>query len=157
MGRGTKSSAPQLCSAPASAPRRKRVPSPNTEPACAWCLGRIVRRSLGRLPPSSQQPASPCAWTVGRVIIFTRRTPLLPELPSSDPLALGLSVSFSESCLSCRPPPLGMPPGPRRSERTRRPKALFSSQKLLQNFSDSPSHQIFRRMHRVLNIDKNKN
>jgi len=35
--------------------------------------------------------------------------------------------------------------------------ALFSSQKILQIFSDSPSHQIFRRMHRVLNIDENKN
>jgi hypothetical protein len=36
-------------------------------------------------------------------------------------------------------------------------QALFSFQKILQNFSDSPSHQIFRRMHEVLNIDKNKN
>jgi len=27
----------------------------------------------------------------------------------------------------------------------------------LQNFLDSPSHQIFRRMHEVLNIDENKN
>ena len=36
-------------------------------------------------------------------------------------------------------------------------KALFSFRKILQNFSDSPSHQIFRRMHKVLNIDKNKN
>jgi len=36
-------------------------------------------------------------------------------------------------------------------------KALFSSQKILQNFSDSPSHRIFRRMHEVLNIDENKN
>ena len=35
--------------------------------------------------------------------------------------------------------------------------ALFSSPKILQNFSDSPSHRIFRRMHEVLNIDKNKN
>jgi len=34
--------------------------------------------------------------------------------------------------------------------------ALFSSLKILQNFSDSPSHRIFRRMHGVLNIDKNK-
>jgi hypothetical protein len=40
-----------------------------------------------------------------------------------------------------------------------RPKgwALFSSQKVLQNFSDFSSHRIFRRMHGVLNIDKNKN
>jgi hypothetical protein len=30
------------------------------------------------------------------------------------------------------------------------------TKKILQNFSDSPSHQIFRRMHEVLNIDKNK-
>jgi len=37
------------------------------------------------------------------------------------------------------------------------PKALFSSQKILQNFSDFSSHRIFRRMHEVLNIDKNKN
>jgi hypothetical protein len=36
-------------------------------------------------------------------------------------------------------------------------KALFSSQKILQNFSDFPSHRIFRHMHEVLNIDKNKN
>jgi hypothetical protein len=36
-------------------------------------------------------------------------------------------------------------------------EALFSSQKILQNFSDSPSHRIFRHMHEVLNIDKNKN
>ena len=36
-------------------------------------------------------------------------------------------------------------------------KALFSSQKILQNFSDSSSHRIFRHMHEVLNIDKNKN
>jgi len=35
--------------------------------------------------------------------------------------------------------------------------ALFSSQKILQNFSDSLSHRIFRHMHEVLNIDKNKN
>jgi len=35
--------------------------------------------------------------------------------------------------------------------------ALFSFQKILQNFSDSLSHRIFRRMHKVLNIDKNKN
>jgi len=36
-------------------------------------------------------------------------------------------------------------------------RALFSFQKILQNFSDFLSHQIFRRMHKVLNIDKNKN
>ena len=36
-------------------------------------------------------------------------------------------------------------------------KVLFSSQKILQNFSDSPSHRIFRGMHEVLNIDENKN
>jgi len=36
-------------------------------------------------------------------------------------------------------------------------RALFSSQKILQNFSDSPSHRIFRCMHGVLNIYKNKN
>ena len=35
--------------------------------------------------------------------------------------------------------------------------ALFSSRKVLQNFSDSPSHRIFRRMHGVLNINENKN
>ena len=35
--------------------------------------------------------------------------------------------------------------------------ALFSFQKVLQNFSNSPSHRIFRHMHGVLNIDKNKN
>ena len=35
--------------------------------------------------------------------------------------------------------------------------ALFTSQKILQNFSDFPSHQIFKRMHEVLNIDENKN
>jgi len=35
--------------------------------------------------------------------------------------------------------------------------ALFSSPKILQNFSDSPSHRIFRRMHEVLNINENKN
>ena len=33
----------------------------------------------------------------------------------------------------------------------------FSSQKILQNFSNSPSHRIFRHMHGVLNIDENKN
>jgi hypothetical protein len=33
-------------------------------------------------------------------------------------------------------------------------KALFSSQKILQNFSDSPSHRIFGHMHETLNIDK---
>jgi len=40
-----------------------------------------------------------------------------------------------------------------------RPKiwALFSFQKILQNFLDSPSHRIFRHMHGVLNIDENKN
>jgi len=36
-------------------------------------------------------------------------------------------------------------------------KALFSSQKILQNFSDFLSHRIFRHMHGVLNIDENKN
>ena len=36
-------------------------------------------------------------------------------------------------------------------------QALFSSPKILQNFLDSPSHRIFRRMHGVLNIDENKN
>jgi hypothetical protein len=30
----------------------------------------------------------------------------------------------------------------------------FSSQKILQNFSDSTSHRIFRHMHEALNIDK---
>ena len=34
---------------------------------------------------------------------------------------------------------------------------LVYFQKILQNFSDSPSYQIFRRMHEVLNIDENKN
>jgi hypothetical protein len=32
--------------------------------------------------------------------------------------------------------------------------ALFSSQKILQNFSDSPSHRIFGHMYEALNIDK---
>jgi hypothetical protein len=32
--------------------------------------------------------------------------------------------------------------------------ALFSFQKILQNFSDSPSHRIFGHMHEALNIDK---
>jgi hypothetical protein len=36
-------------------------------------------------------------------------------------------------------------------------QALFSFSKILQNFSDSSSHRIFRRMHGVLNIDENKN
>jgi len=36
-------------------------------------------------------------------------------------------------------------------------RALFTFQKILQNFSHSPSHRIFRRMHGVLNIDENKN
>ena len=36
-------------------------------------------------------------------------------------------------------------------------RALFTSQKILQNFSHSPLHRIFRRMHGVLNIDENKN
>ena len=36
-------------------------------------------------------------------------------------------------------------------------RALFSSQKILQNFSHFLSHRIFRRMHEVLNIDENKN
>jgi hypothetical protein len=31
---------------------------------------------------------------------------------------------------------------------------LFSSLKILQNFSDSPSHRIFEHMHESLNIDK---
>jgi len=35
--------------------------------------------------------------------------------------------------------------------------ALFSFQKILQNFSDFPSHRIFRRMYGVLNINENKN
>jgi len=35
--------------------------------------------------------------------------------------------------------------------------ALFSSQKILQNFADFPSHRIFICMHEVLNIDENKN
>ena len=34
-------------------------------------------------------------------------------------------------------------------------QALFIS--ILQNFSDSPSNQIFKRMHGVLNIGENKN
>jgi hypothetical protein len=33
-------------------------------------------------------------------------------------------------------------------------KARFSLQKILQNFSDSPSHRIFKNMHEALNIDK---
>jgi hypothetical protein len=32
--------------------------------------------------------------------------------------------------------------------------ALFSSQKILQNFSDFSLHRIFRHMHEALNIDK---
>jgi hypothetical protein len=35
--------------------------------------------------------------------------------------------------------------------------ALFTSSKILQKFSNSSSHRIFRRMYGVLNIDKNKN
>jgi hypothetical protein len=35
-----------------------------------------------------------------------------------------------------------------------RSRALFSCQKILQNFSDSPSHRIFGHMHETLNIDK---
>jgi tRNA(Met) C34 N-acetyltransferase TmcA len=34
---------------------------------------------------------------------------------------------------------------------------LFSSQKILQNFSHFPSYRIFRRIHGVLNINENKN
>jgi hypothetical protein len=34
-----------------------------------------------------------------------------------------------------------------------RTKAQFSSQKILQNFLDSPSHRIFGHMHEALNID----
>ena len=76
---GTKNSVPHFCSAPGLSIRAEAKARPNSqvtksEPACAWCLGRIIRRSLGRLPPSGQQPASPCSWPVGRVIIFTRRT-----------------------------------------------------------------------------------
>jgi hypothetical protein len=33
-------------------------------------------------------------------------------------------------------------------------KAQFISQKILQNFSDSPSHRIFGHMNETLNIDK---
>jgi hypothetical protein len=33
-------------------------------------------------------------------------------------------------------------------------KVMFSSQKILQNFSDFPSHRIFGHMHEALNIDK---
>jgi len=36
-------------------------------------------------------------------------------------------------------------------------RALFSCLKILQKFSDSLLHRIFRRMHGVLNIDENKN
>jgi len=36
-------------------------------------------------------------------------------------------------------------------------RALFSFQKILQNFLDFLSHQIFRRMYEILNIDENKN
>jgi len=36
-------------------------------------------------------------------------------------------------------------------------KALFTSMQKLKIFQDSPSHRIFIRMHKVLNIDKNKN
>jgi hypothetical protein len=43
------------------------------------------------------------------------------------------------------------------SQMMRGGKALFSSLKILQNFSNSPSHRIFRCMYEVLNIDKNKN
>ena len=35
--------------------------------------------------------------------------------------------------------------------------ALFTSQKILQNFSHFSSHRIFRRIYGVLNIDENKN
>jgi len=44
-----------------------------------------------------------------------------------------------------------------RKKKNQATKALFSSQKILQNFSDSSSHRIFRHMHGVLNIDENKN
>ena len=36
-------------------------------------------------------------------------------------------------------------------------KALFSFQKFCKIFSDFLSHRMFRRMHEVLNINKNKN
>ena len=35
-------------------------------------------------------------------------------------------------------------------------RALFTSIKKSKNFQNSPSHRIFRRMHGVLNINKNK-
>jgi hypothetical protein len=38
--------------------------------------------------------------------------------------------------------------------KTKLATALFSSEKILQNFSDSLSHRIFGHMHEVLNIDK---
>jgi hypothetical protein len=38
--------------------------------------------------------------------------------------------------------------------RVQKTEVLFSSQKILQNFSDSPSHRIFIHMHEALNIDK---
>jgi hypothetical protein len=36
-------------------------------------------------------------------------------------------------------------------------EAQFSSPRILQKFSHSPSHQIFGRMHEVLNINKKQN
>jgi len=36
-------------------------------------------------------------------------------------------------------------------------KALFTSTQKPKIFEDSPLHRIFRRMHRVLNVDENKN
>jgi hypothetical protein len=39
-------------------------------------------------------------------------------------------------------------------ENTIHNRALFSSQKILQNFSDFPSHRIFRHIHEALTIDK---
>ena len=73
--------------------------------------------------------------------------------------SLGLRVSSSHPRRSPSVAVAGTSPSPAASSARERciHISLVYFQKILQNFSDFPSHQIFRCMHEVLNIIENKN
>jgi len=93
--------------------------------------------------------------------LHPHRPVLFPVFP--DPAPATVHEGNSGDSLAGRPA-VGRQPGrPRVSDQAwenqkwQRLRPLFSSQKILQNFSYFSSHRIFRRMHKVLNIDENKN
>jgi hypothetical protein len=126
-------------------PPTMRSPSPTTIQTLRPCRPGVAKAAPlpARLPlaaplemrPFCTGPPPACATTSPR----GRSLRLL--LLAGTRASAGASTRFSMECLHS-------------TECKFFTKVLFSSQKFLQNFSDSPSHRIFRHMHEALNIDK---